>query len=81
MSEEKLGLFMLDKVDIDYPTVMYPAVNEDFPLYSFAKYGEAYYPIGEWSLTIDPDQDDYMIMGRTIDTTNHTITFSVREVI
>jgi hypothetical protein len=73
-----LGLYLLDHVSVDYPTVLIPADSNPLPLYSVATYGSSKYPIGQWQLTI-PATDNYQIIGWTVDVPNQNFIFTLRK--
>lgn len=75
----RFQLELLDKVNVDYPTVFTPALGEELPLYGTATYGVAKYPYGEWTATIDVT-DDWKIIGIKYNIKNALITFKLREV-
>lgn len=79
MTIDFLDLYLLDKVTIDYPTVFYVAEGEVFPIYGVSRYGEAVYPFGEWSLTLDTNTE-WKIMGRSLKLKNQQIEFQLKEV-
>lgn len=79
ITAETIVLDFLDKLTIDYPTVLYAADGHDMPVYGVAEYGEDFYPIGVWSLTIDTSQI-WQIMGRIVKTKNRQIEFKLRRV-
>lgn len=76
---DTLALFLLDRVSIDYPTIVLAKENENIPIYGIAVYGEDSYPIEVSSLTI-PSTDRFKIMARKINFKKETIEFSVREI-
>ena len=74
-----LALNILDKVNIDYPTLYFPYDGGDLPRYGLTIYdGAARYPFEQWALTIDVSTD-FKIMSKKIDTKKQTITFGLRE--
>lgn len=75
---ETLGLFFLDKISVDYPTVYIASEGRDLPTYGVSKYGQAYYPIRESVLTIDFERR-FKIMGVDINVSNQLIELSLRE--
>jgi hypothetical protein len=79
VSYQALALDLLDRVNIDYPTVYSPYDSNPLPRYGQAAYGQARYPYGQWSLTIVPTMN-FKILGRKIDTAKQMITFSLREI-
>jgi len=79
LDNNTVDLFLLDKVQIDYPTVFDPAPDSDLPLYGKAVYGTDKYPFGQWNLTIDSTKS-YKILGRSVDLKNNLITFDLREI-
>ena len=75
-----LALNMLDRVSVDYPTVLSPGTAGGVvPIYGVAIYGEDFYPRGEFSIVIDPDTP-FKIMGRKINAKNKTIDFKLKEI-
>jgi len=79
LTYEVLELFILDKVQVDYPTPYRSPEGDNIPLYGVSIYGEARYPFGEYGITIK-DTDRFKIMGRKINTKNQLVTFSLREI-
>lgn len=77
---DTLALNILDKVNIDYPTIYIPFDGGDLPRYGLDYYdGTARYPYEQWSLTLNTDTY-FKIMSRKLDVTKQTITFGLREV-
>lgn len=76
---ESLDLFVLDRIEVDYPIVYRPAEGSDIPLYSVAVYGEARYPNGDWAFELTTDEDQ-IILERRIDTKKQIIIFKCREI-
>ncbi len=76
---DTLELFLLDKVEIDYPTVFTAATGTTLPFYGTAIYGTDKYPIGQWNLTITTD-DKYKILGRSIDLKKGIVNFNLRKI-
>lgn len=75
-----LALNILDRVNIDYPTIYIPYDAGDLPRYGFVTYdGTARYPYEQWALTIDVSTS-FKIMSKKIDTKKQTITFGLREI-
>lgn len=75
-----LTLNILDKVNIDYPTINIPFDGGDLPRYGQNVYdGTARYPFEQWSLTISADTS-FKILSKKLDIKKHTITFLLREV-
>jgi len=80
LTYENLGLNMLDRVSVDYPTVVSEGnPGSGVPVYGLAVYGEAVYPNEESSITIDKDTP-YKIMGINIEKKNQLITFRLKEI-
>lgn len=79
LNEETLALEFLNRVAIDYPAIAI-AGEFDVPTYGFAVYGVSGYPISYFNFTFDPTDDNWKIMGRTIDMNNFTIEFDLREI-
>lgn len=74
-----LDLNILDKVNIDYPTIFIPFDGGDLPRYGINAYdGTARYPYEQWALTLDADTD-FKIIAKKINVAKQTILFSLRE--
>ena len=77
---DSLELNILDKVNIDYPTIFIPFDGGDLPRYGIDAYdGTARYPYEQWALTLDADTD-FKIMAKKINVAKQTILFSLREI-
>ncbi len=75
-----LALDILDKVDIDYPTVLIPYDGGILPRYGINLYdGTAVYPYEQWTLTLNTDTK-FKILSKRLDVKKQTITFGLREV-
>ncbi len=73
-----VGLKLLNKCSIDYPTVYIP--NDNPPaICGIALCGNWYTPKALWDLTINP-LDDYKIINRSIDIKNSMMKFRMRKV-
>ena len=80
INSDLLGLFLLDRVTVDYPTIFIPGeTGGELPIYGIAIYNESFYGFGEFALTIDKITP-YKIMGRTIETVKQTIKFKLEEI-
>lgn len=79
LNYDTVDLSLLDKINIDYPTISYPPQGEILPLYGFAKYGQAKYPFSEWGLVLLPSTE-FKILEKKINLSNQTITFLMREI-
>lgn len=76
---DTLALNLLDRVRIDYPTVLIAWENNPFPVCGVAICGEAVLPRGLWSLTI-PITRNFKIIKKTISTSKQTLTYKMREI-
>lgn len=76
---DTIQLFLLDKVNIDYPTVFEPAQGSELPIYGTATYGEDKYPLGQWNLTIDTSTE-WKVLGRSVDLKKGLIKYDLREI-
>jgi len=74
-----LELFILNKVQVDYPTPYSPPEGDITPLFGVAIFGISRFPYGEFGITISED-DRFKIMGRKINIKDQLITFSLREI-
>jgi hypothetical protein len=79
MDDSSVGLFILDKITIDYPTIYSSARDQTISVYGLSVYGYSYYPLTKSGIIISP-LVDYKIMGRSIDLKAQLITLSIREV-
>lgn len=86
MTYDSLDLNILDRINVDYPTVFVPTPGFSFPICGLAILGSsdpgprgAVLPVGLWSLTLDPN-DEFKILMKQYDTTNEMITFRVRKI-
>lgn len=75
-----LALEILDKVNIDYPTVYISFDGNPLPRYDQGPiYDGTYrYPHSQWSLTLGTETT-FKIMGKKIDVKKQTILFNLRE--
>jgi len=78
-NHERLGLSILDKINIDYPTIAYPASGGFLPVYGVSIYGEAEYPLEEFAFSILPD-DYFKIIAIDYDMKSERIYYKVREI-
>ena len=76
---ERFSLNLLDKINIDYPTVFIPADENQLPLWGKVNWGEFKWPIGQWSLTI-PTTTFWKIIGIKFKIKDNKIILKVREV-
>ena len=76
---ETLALGMLDKINIDYPTPLFVASGDVFPLYGVAVYGVDSYPFAEYSTVLTPDIY-FKIIGIKTNLNNDTIEFKIRSI-
>ena len=72
------NLFLLDRVDIDYPTFFEPT-EDDLPLFGTAVFGTDKFPIGQWNLKIDT-ATNWKIIGRRVNLKSETVEFDLREI-
>lgn len=76
---ETWALNILDKVQVDYPTVYSPADNNPLPRYGAVVYGTSRYPYGQFTLTIDSSRR-FKILSKKLNKRKNTILFTLREV-
>lgn len=79
LTAETIGLKLLDKVDIDYPTVHFPADENPLPEWGRGVWGSFRWPYGSFELTINQNTK-FKIIARNIKVKNETIEFTLREV-
>lgn len=79
LTKATANLSLLDKVDIDYPTIYVPADGGELPLWGSSIWGEFVWPIGSFELTIS-QTTKFKILARTIKVKDETIEFKLREV-
>lgn len=75
---ETWALNILDKVQVDYPTVYSPADNNPLPRYGAVVYGTSRYPYGQFTLTIDSSRR-FKILSKKLNKKKNTILFTLRE--
>lgn len=78
LTEDKLSINPLDRVAVSYPTVLYTIDETPIPIYGIARYGEAQYPFGEWSLELD--NEEFKIMGRVIKFKDQLIEYKLKRI-
>ena len=73
-------LFLLDKVNVDYPTLFYPSrIGGSIPIWGAFEWGDgSEYPVGVWNLTID-GSDNFKIISRSLNLKNSTVEYRLRE--
>lgn len=76
---ETLALNLLDRINIDYPTVTVPWEDFPLPICGQAVCGVGVLPRGLWSLTIAPEKN-YKIIKKTVSTKAQTVTLKIREI-
>lgn len=79
LTYDTLNLSFLSRVAIDYPPVAYAGESE-VPIYGLAQYGVDFYPVSQFSLTLDPSKDQFKIMGKKIFTKQGNIELDLRRV-
>lgn len=78
ISYDNLGLNLLDRVVVDYPTV-YVMGETAIPICGVFNYGSASLPDALWSLTIGTDEN-YKIVAKKINSRSNTIEFKLRKI-
>lgn len=86
LNYDTVGLDILDRVLIDYPTVYLPG-EEEIPVLGFAEWGDdtdsvppgALMPDALWSFSVSTDEP-YKILSKKINTKNQTIVFRLRKI-
>jgi len=78
---ERFNLFLLDKVNIDYPTVSKAIPGEELPVWETPTmvWDESVWPLSDWSLTIKPTAF-WKIIGRSVDMKAQQLIFNLREI-
>lgn len=75
----RLGLFLLDKVSVDYPTVALPPDSGEVAIYGIGEYEVNRYAYSLFLLTIEAT-DRFKIMDRKLNLKDETISFRMRLV-
>lgn len=78
INPDTLALNILDKVKVDYPTVLFPASGHDIPIYDVSIYDEDFYPFEEWTFVV-PYEDNYKIMSKNIKTKDQVLEFILKK--
>jgi len=79
MTYDHLDLFLLDRVNIDYPTIYMPSTEGGMPIYGVSKYGEAVYPLSQWSLSLELT-DIFKIIAIDLMVKDNLIKFHLKKV-
>jgi len=79
LNHDRLALKMLDRVNIDYPNIVYMGEGELLPIYGTSRYGESSYPLDEFAFTISK-LDYFKIVGITYDLKTERIIYKLREI-
>ena len=76
---DTLGLNILDRINIDYPTVFEVVGDSVLPRYGLAVYGESRYGFARFNLIISTDTN-FKILGKKFSVTNNVVTYKIREI-
>lgn len=79
VNDARLALRILDKVNIDYPTIVYSADGEEVPIYGVAKHGQFKYPLDEYAFTIS-SLDPFKIIAIDYNFKTERINFKLRAI-
>lgn len=79
LNVDTLPLFLLDKITIDYPAILYPDESDSLPVYNIAQYDIARYPLAETALEIST-AETYKIMSRKLNFKQEMIEYSMRQI-
>lgn len=79
LTYDVLDLNLLDRVNIDYPTIYFPADDNPLPRWGSVKWGEFRWPIGSFELTLSPSTE-FKIIARKVKTKDETIEFKLKEI-
>jgi len=74
-----LELFLFNKVNIDYPTVIHSSDGNPVPIWGAVKWGDFKWGYGDWATRFRLTEF-FKIMGRTIDMKKGLLVFKLREV-
>lgn len=77
LNYDTLAINILDRISIDYPTIIFPWENTMLPICGVAICGEGVLPIGLWALTIDPSAN-WKVIKKEIDFDNFNMNFKMR---
>lgn len=78
LTAEKLDLNPLDRVAVNYPTVLYTIDEIPTPIYGISRYGYGQYPLGEWSLELNGAE--FKIMGRVLKFKDQLIEYKLKRI-
>lgn len=77
---DRLDLFLLDKVSVDYPSMaLLPPGGRNVAIYQIGEYDRDYYAESVFALTIESSAR-FKIMSRRVNFRDETITFHLREI-
>jgi len=80
LTYDLISRVFLDKVAVDYPTIVQSSDGEPIPVYDQSDvYGIARYPFENFSLTI-PSTDEFKIISKDINTRDQTMVLGLRKV-
>lgn len=79
INHARLDLKILDKVNIDYPTIVYSADGEEIPIYGVSRYGEFRYPLDEYAFSIS-STDMFKIIAIDYNMKTERVSFKLREI-
>lgn len=79
LTYDTLALDLLDRIDIDYPTVYVPSGSGGLPICGVAVCGTAQLPGAYWQFEIDTTTN-FKITGRSLDVKNSMFKFKCREI-
>jgi hypothetical protein len=79
VSFDTVGLQLLDKVKVDYPTPLFAPIGEVLPIYGLNNYGESVYPFANFTIKIDVTTD-WKIIQKKVNLKSDQIILKLREV-
>lgn len=79
LTPENASLFLLDRIQVDHPTIVTGAPGQPIPVYGEARYGQAVYPLKVHNLTI-PGFRRFKVLSRDIDVIDETLSLHLREI-
>ncbi len=79
LNYQTIDLFLLDRVNMDYPAPAQAVFGEDLPIWGNMIWGDFWWPYVDWSLELT-EADHFKIMGQKYNLEKETIELKLREI-